>query len=323
VLRSNTQPPTARVPASTPRALLLALCVLPLACGSWIGVGGQPGGGGQTGGGAALPDAGSGGGLGGGTGAGGGSGGGGPGTGQCDLVGDGGCACLRLATLGFNGQWGQGDVFGDWLQQKALLGVTNLGGGVLTADALAPFEVIIVQDVRAGTAGQAGVGKGIGRTYSAEEVQVLQQWVANGGGLATLTGYADPTEVGNVNSLLAPFGLSYGSTQILFGGSGSTVPVTHWATHPVSEGITRIGVDNGYPVLGGGTLVAWEPNPGQYDVARAVDSSLGHVFAWGDEWITYNSEWNNHPDYQVARFWLNLLRWLVPPDQCQIVIPVG
>lgn len=246
--------------------------------------------------------------------------------GTCDLVGDGGCACLRLATVGFRGQWGTGDVFGNWIQQKALLGVDSLGAQELTPEVLNRYQVIIVQDVREGTAGQSGVGNGLGRAFSQSEVTAVQQWVMNGGGMATLLGYADSTENVNVNRLLEPFGLQYGSDQILQGGHSSTVPggwdtarVTHWADHPIANGITIVGVDSGYPVLGGGTLVAWEPLQDQWPVARAVESGSGRVFSWSDEWITYDFEWTEHPDFQVQRFWLNILRWLTPLNQCEVI----
>ncbi len=237
-----------------------------------------------------------------------------------DVGNDGVCDCLRVATIGFPGQWGQGDVFSGWLQSRSAQGVTAIADQVLTAELLAPFQVIIVQDVRIGNAGQSGEGKGIGRAYTSAEIDAVKQWVSNGGGLMTLTGYSDSSEITNVNSLLASFGVNYGSSGILYGGGGATAPVTHWATHPLTEGVTKVGADNGYPVQGGGTLIAWETQ-GQSDAARAVEFSKGKVFVWADEWITYNSEWTGHTDYQVARFWLNSLKWLSPINQCQVVIP--
>jgi hypothetical protein len=134
----------------------------------------------------------------------------------------------------------------------------------------------------------------------------------------TLIGYADADEIENVNLLLAPFGLSYGSQQILQKNGGSTVPISGWEAHPITEGITAVGVDNGYPVTGGGTLFA---NEGGFDVGRALEVDLGHVEVWGDEWITYNTEWTEHPDYQVERFWVNSIKWLSPIDECQVPVP--
>lgn len=244
----------------------------------------------------------------------------------CDLVGGGGCGCLKLATIGYPGKWGDGsDVFTDWLARKALRGVDSLGGETLTPSLLSRYQVVIVQDVRFESNGRVGIGNGIGRSFTANEVSALQQWVVAGGGLATLIGYASPSEVTNVNTLLQPFALSYGTAQILGGGGvGRTAAITHWADHPVSDGIAEVGVDVGYSVQGEGTLVAWQPTQGQWDIARAADVGLGHVLAWGDDWITYNSQWTQHPEYQVQRFWLNILRWLTPPDQCSVTTsPTG
>jgi hypothetical protein len=236
-----------------------------------------------------------------------------------DVGHDGVCDCLRIATLGYRGKWGVGDVFSNWLDGKSINGAVSLGSQTLTAQGLVAFQVIVVQDVRQGSAGQEGIGSGLGRTYSSAEVQALKAWVDQGGGLMTLTGYADSSEIANVNKLLSPFGLSYGSTPILPKNGSSTKPVTHWATHPVTEAIARVGVDNGYPVMGG-TLIAWEPAQGSWDLGRVVESGAGHVLSWGDEWITYDSEWSDHPDYQVERFWLNALKWLTVAGNCQVPI---
>ncbi len=320
------------------RAFVVAAVLVPLlGCqcgGSAVGVNDVDSGSGLRDGGA----------IGGGGGSGGGSGGGGGGSSSADggrsaevcdgldndLNGiiddvdvghDGVCDCLKIATLGFAGEWGTGDVFKNWLNGKSLAGAVELKGETLTASLLAPYQVIVVQDVRVGTAGQSGVGKGIGRTYSDAEVQVLKDWVQNGGGVMTLIGYGNSSEITNVNKLMAPFGVNYGSTQVLQGAQGSTKPVTHWVTHPISDGITKIGTDNGYEVQGGGTLVAYEATVGDVDAARALTVGQGHVFMWCDEWITYNSEWTQHPDYQVERFWLNSIKWLTPANQCQVEIP--
>lgn len=47
----------------------------------------------------------------------------------------------------------------------------------------------------------------------------------------------------------------------------------------------------------------------------------GRVVVWGDEWISDNSEWQSHPDYQVERIWLNVITWLTPAKQCQVALP--
>jgi hypothetical protein len=225
-----------------------------------------------------------------------------------DAAGDGVCDCLSIGTLGIAGTWGEGDVFDTWLDARASSGAVDLGSQVLTAELLAPFQIIVAQNLYQND-----------HTYSEAEVAALRAWIEAGGGFITLIGFADANERTQVNALLAPFGVSYGSSQILQkGGDASTVPVTTFYPHPTTENITRVGVDNGYPVEGAGTVVAAE---GGYDVARAVEAGAGRIFVWGDEWITYNSEWTEHPDYQVERFWLNVLKWVTPTLECQVPLP--
>lgn len=317
--------------------VLLSLTLAACNCGGTINVGGDtdggllPDGGTATGGGTSGTGGGSGG-TGGGAGSTGG-GNGGPMTEVCDgldndfngiiddvdTAGDGVCDCLKIATLGYAGQWGSGSVFTMWLNGKSQQGVAALESQTLTDALLRQYDVIVVQDVRSGA--MSGVGNGLGRSYSQAEVDALKGWVAAGGGVMTLIGYSDSSEVVNVNALLTPYGLSYGTQPVLGAINGSTRPITNWATHPLAEHVTRVGTDNGYAVNGGGTVVAWDTRDGHVDVARATDYQSGRVFVWGDEWITYDSEWSAHADYQVERFWLNALKWLSPIDRCQVDIP--
>ena len=224
-----------------------------------------------------------------------------------DVGGDGICDCLLIATIGIAGTWGEGEVFADWVMGKSDNGTTHLTPAgqdpELTVALLAPYHVIVVQDASVLDA------------FSQAEIDAVNGWVNAGGGLMTLIGYGDATERVNVNSLLAPMGLSYGDAQIL--GGSPTVPVDDtWATHPIAEEVTSIGMDNGYPVVdSGGGLVIAEEQGQVIGVAKAV--GLGKVFVWGDEWITYNSEWVD-PRYQVERFWLNSINWLTPQEQCEI-----
>ena len=223
-----------------------------------------------------------------------------------DVGNDGICDCLKVGLLGAPGTAGVGDVFHAWLSARSSAGVAELGAQVLTPELLGPLQIVVAQDVRNG-----------GRVYAPSEVAALEAWIKKGGGFMTLTGFADPSENANVNTLLGPHGISYGTQPILYVG-GSTMPVTGWVAHPVTEGITRIGADNGYAVLGAGTAIARE---GGYDVLRALDVGAGHVLVWGDEWITFDSEWKGHTEYQVERFWLNTLKWLTKAGQCQVPLP--
>lgn len=224
-----------------------------------------------------------------------------------DVGNDGVCDCLRVATLGAPGKWGEGDVFKAWLDSRSVKGAVALGAQVLDRALLDKYQVIVAQDLST-----------LGRAYSAEEVSAMKDWVSAGGGLLTLIGYGDPSERTNVNALLAPFGTSYASAQILQKSGGSTVPVTGWVAHPVTEGVSLVGVDNGYEVTGSGLTLATEQGK---TMLKAQALERGHLLVWGDEWITYNSEWSSRPDYQVTRFWLNMIKWLTPENDCQVAIP--
>jgi hypothetical protein len=115
--------------------------------------------------------------------------------------------------------------------------------------------------------------------------------------------------------------MSYASVQILQKQGGSTIPITGWVAHPVTQGVSKIGVDNGYEVEGAGaTVLATEQGK---TLLRARELGQGHALVWGDEWITYNSEWSAHPDYQVTLFWLNMIKWLTPAKECQVPIPAN
>lgn len=220
-----------------------------------------------------------------------------------DRGGDGVCDCLRIATIGTVGSAGSSGVFGTWLDSRSDVGADDLGSQTLTPELLAPYQILLAQDISA-------------RTYGPDEVAALEAWIRAGGGFMTLTGYGGASEPSNINTLLAPTGIQYASGLVLCG-CGFTLPVEGWHPHPVSDGITRLGMDNGYPVMGAGTVVADQSGN---DLLRVVELGSGHVIVWADEWISFDSEWTGHPDYQVERFWLNALKWLSPPTVCQVPI---
>jgi len=225
-----------------------------------------------------------------------------------DVNHDGVCDCLRLATLGKPGASGVGNVFKAWLAARSNAGADNLGDQVVTYDLIKDYQVVIIQDLYNG---------GAAHTYSASEVKALSDFVNAGNGLMTLTGYSISEERKNVNSILSAFGISYGSAGVFYGG-GRTVPVDQLFTHPTTENVKSIGVDNGYEVLGDGTLIAAVKGV-RAGVVKEVGT--GRIVVWGDEWITYDTEWLNHPDYQVERFWLNVIKWLTPTQICQVALP--
>jgi hypothetical protein len=210
--------------------------------------------------------------------------------------------------LGVAGEWGEGDVFADWLESRSDFGVAHINEGgadpELTRALLDPYEVIVVQDLRPLD------------PFTSQEQEALAQWIQAGGGLMTLIGYGDPGERARVNTLLSPLDLRYASEQILAG--SPTIPVDdRWTEHPTAMAISAVGVDNGYEVEdlnGSGTVIAEESG---FTVAIAKTYGEGKVFAWGDEWITYNSEWSD-TRYEVEQLWINLINWLTPESACEI-----
>ena len=223
-----------------------------------------------------------------------------------DKDGDGVCDCLLIATLGVKGTSGQGDVFAAWLTARSDNGAADLADQVLTPELLAKYQVIVAQNVSSN------------HEYSTDEAAALSAWVNQGGGFMTLIGYTNAGEAHNVNRLLAPFMMDYTDQQILQKNGPNTIPITTWTPHPIDTGVLQVGVDNGYPVEGTGDVIA---TGGGFDVAKVQVVGKGHIFMWGDEWVTYNSEWNDHPDYQVQLFWLNSIKWLTAAGECQVAIP--
>jgi hypothetical protein len=107
------------------------------------------------------------------------------------------------------------------------------------------------------------------------------------------------------NSLLAEIGLAY-QPGLLNG------PITDFAMHPISEGISSVTFAGGYHVgevagvMGGvNTVVASHAGA---PVGMAQERGGGRVFIWGDEWIEFDSEWQSLP--QIKQFWVNITGWL-------------
>lgn len=84
-------------------------------------------------------------------------------------------------------------------------------------------------------------------------------------------------------------------------------------------GITSINTQNGLEPEAMGTALAIGSNNHLALQVNQVDS--GRVVVWGDEWITYDSEWADLANQQVELFWVNILKWLSPPNRCQVPIP--
>jgi len=267
-----------------------------------------------------------------------GTGGGGPVT-ECKIV-DGVevCSCFKLITWGALGTFGAvpgqdgQDAITKWLNdnssgEAAYSAVKPL----VTADYLAPYKVLIIQDVSAWAA------------FTADEKAVVQDWVrTKGGGIISLNGYsANGSEMANVNDLLSFTGISYvpstdtdtlADRTAVLGGTcqdcfGNSVPQAGWSSHPIGLSMKKVGAFFGREVSPGtATVVAQE---GAKIYGAAGEYGTGRVFVFHDEWVTYNSQWTGQgagvPDcstratcetqtaaqqYTIPQFWFNSLKWL-------------
>jgi hypothetical protein len=230
---------------------------------------------------------------------------------------DGVCDCLNIATIGAIGPWSNGgNVFKTWLSTRSPTGAVELGDQVLTDALLSHYQVIVVLHV--GNVKVDGNSRSVEahHEFTADEAAALARWVRAGGGLMSTIGYGDEnSEVVNVNRLLTPHGMAYSTTKKATDGF-----VQQWETHPISENVKKIRTANGVEPDGpmGMTLARDGASRVALQVTQAQD---GRVAVWGDEWITYDSEWNDTTDQQVDRLWLNLLKWLSPPKVCQVMLP--
>jgi hypothetical protein len=239
-------------------------------------------------------------------------------TDNVDAEKDGVCDCLNIATIGDIGPWSNGgNVFKTWLSMRSPTGAVALGDQVLTDELLKPFQVIVVLHVGNQKVEQGGRTALPEHNFSADEAAALERWVRRGGGLMTTIGYElDQTgEIRNANRLLVPLGVAYSTTKKVEGF------VPQWQMHPVTDGVKRVFTEHGAQPDGAqGTTLAHDEGGGV--ALQVIQADTGRVVVWGDEWITYDSEWADTTDKQVDRFWLNILKWLSPPKVCQVAIPV-
>jgi hypothetical protein len=234
-----------------------------------------------------------------------------------DVGHDGVCDCLNIATLGTIGPWSSGgNVFAAWLNARSPIGAVPLDDQVLTPELLKPFQVVV--SLHVGTMAVMGNSRNVPahHAFSDAETQAFFGWVQNGGGAMTTIGYYsdEAQEVVNVNRLLATVGLSYSTTNLQLNGFVNT-----WQPHALTAGISSINTNNGVEPGDGGTTLA--TGQGNRLALKVTESGKGRVIVWGDEWITYDSEWADVAHQQVELFWVNILKWLSPPNRCQVPIP--
>ena len=218
-----------------------------------------------------------------------------------DVGNDGFCDCLNIALFGNKGA-NPAAQFEAWLEAQGTqvdrIQTTNVPIDQATLD---KYDIIILDRLI--------------RTYTPQEAALMASWVGSGGGLMSMTGYTGaPPDVDNPNSLIGPMGLTYNNSKGIISG-----PVTSWMMHPISMGITSVTFLGGFYInvmndgVGINTVVATLP---QGPVAVAQERKSGKLFIWGDEWIEFDSEWQNQP--QIKKFWANILAWLSPQNFCTV-----
>ncbi len=213
---------------------------------------------------------------------------------------DASCSHLNIGILGKPGLNGSSN-FQAWLETKGttVQRIQTTTDVPLTAAVLQPFDVVILD--------------WLVRDYTSDEAATFAAWVSAGGGVAAMSGYNDDTTMDwHANSLLAPLGVAYALPRI-WG------PVTQFAAHPITTGLTSVTFTGGYPVsdLGGNastrTPIAFINSNA---VAYAIQMGAGHAFVWGDEWIEFDSEWSSMP--QIPVLWLQIFNWISPPNRCML-----
>jgi hypothetical protein len=103
----------------------------------------------------------------------------------------------------------------------------------------------------------------------------------------------------------------------------------------LSTGVTLVGYENGHSINA--------PADGHVAATMTGMNALvgklvgnGRVLAYGDEWITYTSQWTGAGDpsatdpscqgelpqdkYQIAQFWYNMIHWSQPAANCFTIV---
>lgn len=256
--------------------------------------------------------------------------------------------CINIGSYGKPGTTGfmpgvdNTKAFENWLNDKSSATASMITTHEkLTPELLAGFDVFILQDLEDATHS----GDGPFWQFGADEVDALSKWVEAGGGLITLTGYSGNTqEVVPTNQLLKFANISYNTDDDLSTCGppvmncycvGNSVPLTGWvAADPISANITAVGAFHGHPITAPDATTVAAGAGTKFAVSKAVGK--GKVFVFGDEWVTYTSQWgqplpqnvdpNNSchdlgPDkvYQVPQFWYNAIKWVAPANTCFVI----
>ncbi len=214
----------------------------------------------------------------------------------------GGSDVCTVAILGDPG-WYSAANFGSWIAERGPVVDRFDSNGALaaiTADELAKYDVVLLDFL--GPDFEVGV--------SPED---LAAWVNGGGSLIALSGYGDTDDaLLTQNQLLLPLDLGFDTSAVLGG------PVTDFVDHPITQGLTSITFVGGRRVtcLADDEVIMTINDPA-IPVGVTAERGLGRAFLFGDEWITFDSEWSSIPEIQVM--WINIFDWLADCELKEII----
>ena len=219
-----------------------------------------------------------------------------------DVGKDGICDCLNIALLGNQGANPSAE-FQLWLEAQGTQvdRISTNPNELLDKATLNKYDIIILDYLV--------------RSYTVDEAMTTQTWVEAGGGLMSMTGFTNAQfSADRPNSLIKPMGLSYNTSKGFFSG-----PVTQFAAHPITMGLTSISFYGGLfiDIVNDGvgvnkTIMTLPQGP----VGVVQDRKNGRLFIFGDEWVEFDSEWKNIP--QIKQFWVQVLSYLGPKESCQV-----
>jgi len=213
---------------------------------------------------------------------------------------DGICDCLSIALVGKQGANPSAE-FQTWLEAQGTQvdRINTNPDEPLDKATLEKYDIIILDRLV--------------RPYTEDEAAATKNWIENGGGLMSMTGYANNQAVaGRPNSLIKPMGLSYNTSKGFFSG-----PITSFTDHPINVGLTSVSFYGGLYVdmvddgVGVNDPIMTLP---QGPVGVVQDRLNGSLFIFGDEWVQFDSEWKNIP--QIKQFWVQVLAYIGPKEFC-------
>lgn len=285
---------------------------------------------------------------------------------RCDDAGH--CSCVRIASIGHEGVWGpcssdSTTALQEWLDTQSTATVDDYDTiqPNLTPAFLAQYDVIILQWMV--TVGMQN-DDGAPWQFSSQEISALESWVKAGGGLIALSGYqcngsgCPIVDVTASNQLLSFTDIQFNSDDVLdpaktscadcycWGGSlplgapladGGAPAVGAWDPgSPIGAHLNDVGEYIGRSIHSTSAAVDCTDGTTQYAVHEQVGQ--GHIFAYGDEWVTYSGEWlgtasclqpgmfTNVYDpcyersaaevFQIPQFWYNAIKYASSSAQC-------